>query len=647
MSIVTTFLRLAKQTFLSIAVALILFFVLIEILFYLNSWILYMPILDIVKEVAMMIVLMSFVSACLALMVAAVGCALIVLFAQKPAQKVEESVIAVAAIGSLAIIALFLLRMLKVWFEQVTGIAIRVGEAKPLLLLLVMAGCGFWIWKFGLLATGDAIRSRLARGNRAALSLIIVAVAVVAASGIAFHDYHEIQMNPVSAPRAHMPNVILLSIDTLTAGDMSLYGYPLPTTPKLSDFAKESYTFDHFFASSNWTTPTIASFISGLYPVTNGVHQSRSYFLRDDRRKNLGQALKDNGYQTAAVIANSYAHPLLLRITDSFSATTESPEEKYLASDPLFRILLRLKDYGTALWLPNTVSWTLSRDDENSLFPPELIFDRALPFFSSLKQPYFVWAHIFPPHSPYLPAAPFKYRFGNFKEFSKLEDYDEYPGTYPSELQSGIDKIRLRYDEFILDTDFRVGGFLDKLKALGRFEDSVIIVTADHGESFTRNVFGHNGPLLHQPLIHIPLLIHLPGQKEGKRIPYYAGQVDLLPTVMDLLDLPIPTWVQGESLKSAMLDGTPTSLPKFSMNLDLDSRFAPPTKGTFAVMQDGWKFVRYLATGKEELYHLASDPGEIAELAGDNPEQAKKMRDLIEVHFNLTDQAPDNRISEK
>lgn len=638
MNFVATFLRLAKQAFLNIAIALILFFVLIELTFYLSSWILYMPAFDIVKEVAMMIVLMSVVSASLAVVVATIGCVLTVPWAQKRTKRViEESIYALVAIGSLAMIAVFLLRMVKIWLGQVTGIVLRVGEVKPLILLLAIAGLGFCTWKYGLLATGDAIRSRLARGNSIVLALIIASAGVIATSGVAFHDYHEIQPNPVSAPRAHMPNVILLSIDTLAAVDMSLYGYALPTTPKLSAFANESYTFDHFFSSSNWTTPTVASFLSGLYPVTNGVHQSHSYFLQDDRKKNLGQALKDNGYQTAAVVANSYAHPLLLRIADGFSATTESPEEKYLASDPLFRILLRLKDYGTALWLPNTVSWTLSRDDENSLFPPELIFDRTLPFFSSLKPPYFVWAHIFPPHSPYLPAAPFKYQFGNFTEFSKLKDYDGYPGTYPSELQSQIDKIRLRYDEFILDTDARVGAFLDKLKALGRFDDSIIIVTADHGESFTKNVYGHNGPLLHQPLIHIPFLVHLPGQKEGKRIPYYAGQVDLLPTVMDLLDLPIPNWVQGESLKPAMLDGKPTSLPKFSMNLDLDSRFAPPTKGTFAVMQDGWKLVRYLATGKEELYHLAADPGELADAASDHPEQLKKMRGLIDAHFNLTD----------
>lgn len=276
----------------------------------------------------------------------------------------------------------------------------------------------------------------------------------------------------------------------------------------------------------------------------------------------------------------------------------------------------------------------LPKNNEDSRSPPEMVFDRTLPFFSSLQQPKFIWAHINPPHAPYLPASPFKYQFGNFKEYSSQQDFNVNFGLYDQD-QSKADQLRLRYDEYILDTDSRVGNFLAKLKAMGRFDDSIIIVTADHGESFTKGWLAHGGPFLHQPVIHIPMMIHLPRQKEGTRIASYAGQVDLLPTVMDLLNLPIPKWAEGESLKAVMLNGTPTTQPKFSMNLDSDSRFMPPSKGTFAVMHDGWKFVRYLATGKEELYHLASDPKENKDMAVINPEKTKQMRKLVYDRFSL------------
>ena len=110
MNFVATFLRLAKQAFLNIAIALILFFVLIELTFYLSSWILYMPAFDIVKEVAMMIVLMSVVSASLALLVAAIGCVLTVPWAHTRTKRViEEAIYALVAIGSLAMIAVAVL----------------------------------------------------------------------------------------------------------------------------------------------------------------------------------------------------------------------------------------------------------------------------------------------------------------------------------------------------------------------------------------------------------------------------------------------------------------------------------------------------------------------------------------------------------
>ncbi|MBF8275333.1 MAG: sulfatase [Candidatus Brocadiaceae bacterium] len=597
-----------------------------------------MPTIDIIKEVSMIVLLASFVSAGIGFLLAGIVTLVGIPF-QKTYGKTNETVYAVVNIAILAISLVFLLQLLRIWLQQVTGVIFVFGATKPLVLLLIIILFVFMVWKFNLQAVGNLIQYKLAKGNKAVLVLIALSGSVVALNGIVIHDYDEIKSSQNSSPSAGMPNVILLSIDTLTAEDMSLYGYHLPTTtPRLEAFAKASYVFDNFFSSSNWTTPSVASFISGLYPSTHGVNQHASYFLEEDRKKNLAQILKDNGYQSAAIVANGAAHPLSLMITDSFSAVTEKPVRGMIATSPISKQFFRVKNYGKHIdvWSEVFELILVTHNEENSLFPPELVFNRTLPFFSSLQQPMFVWAHILPPHSPYLPASPFKYQFGNFNNFSTLYDLVRIPGNnYPPQRQPEVEQLRLRYDEFVLDTDSQVGDFLEKLKAMGRFDDSIIIVTADHGESFTKGYWQHGGTYLHQPLIHVPMMIHLPGQREGKRIASYAGQVDLLPTVIDLLNLPIPTWVEGESLKSSMLEGKPTIQPKFSMNLEMDSRFVPPSKGTFAVMQEDWKLVRYLATGKEELYHLASDPKEGNNLIDSNPEKAKKMRELIYAHFKL------------
>jgi len=665
MSIAATFLRLAKWVFIDLTVLLLLFFLPMDVLFRLSSWVLFMPALDVVMDVSMMILLLALMSAGLALLLALASACLAlsvsgVAYArtgigwplQKVAEKIEEIVRAMFAIGTLALIVIVLLNTLKTWITVAIGGNVVSGAAKPMFVLFVLLVIGIFVgltWKYGLLAAGKVVSPHLAKGTKAVLISIVSAVIVVGLNGIPLHDYREIKANPTSSHRAAAANVILISLDALTAEDMSLYGYRLPTTPKLEAFANECYVFDNFFASSNWTTPSVASFISGLYPDTNGVHHHYGYFLEADRKKNVGQLLKDNGYQTAAIVGNANVWPLNLHISDSFLLAPIRPDERVFLKDSIFDELYRLKSNFRTKYVRN-YRWLIESllpiidalkdenvalsDDENPLWRPPL-FDQALRIIATLKQPNFIWSHIYPPHDPYMPVAPFKYKFATFKAFSMRKDYVNFGGEYPTEQQTRADQARLRYDEFILDADSRVGDFLDKLKAMGRFEDSIIMITADHGESFTKNWLTHGGRFLHQPLIHIPLLVHLPGQKDGIRVPFYASQVDLLPTVMDLLDLPIPKWAEGESLKAAMLEGKPTSMPKYSMSLDQDSRFAPPSKGTVAVMHDGWKLVRYLPTGKEELYHLQADPMEAADLVSSNPEQAKKMRDLIYARFRL------------
>ena len=264
-----------------------------------------------------------------------------------------------------------------------------LGARIPILiLLLVTVILVAWAWQFGFLAVGNVIQSGLAKGNRGVLVLIASAGMVVGVNGITLLDTHEIKTNPIPAPRADMPNVILLSLDSLTAEDMSLYGYRLRTTPKLEAFAKESFVFENYFSSSNWTLPTVASFISGMYPITSGVHEFNSYFLEEDRKKNLGQVLQDNGYQTAAIVGNGEAHPLNLWISDSFSAVTEPPT-RYL---PISRF--KLKNYRTGLWTKQTKIFSADLDlldffrtqtgasgDESYPYPAKLVFDRAIPFF--------------------------------------------------------------------------------------------------------------------------------------------------------------------------------------------------------------------------------------------------------------------------
>jgi arylsulfatase A-like enzyme len=156
-----------------------------------------------------------------------------------------------------------------------------------------------------------------------------------------------------------------------------------------------------------------------------------------------------------------------------------------------------------------------------------------------------------------------------------------------------------------------------------------VIVTADHGEMFDHNRLAHGGPDLYEGLIHIPLLIHLPGQKQGVRIEELAQQADLLPTLLDLVGAPFPSWVDGASLNPALESRTLADRYIFSMNLEPNSTFDAVTKGTVAVMDGNFKFVRYLESGKEQLYHYKTDKGEENNLVQSEPEVAQRMRNVL------------------
>lgn len=198
-------------------------------------------------------------------------------------------------------------------------------------------------------------------------------------------------------------------------------------------------------------------------------------------------------------------------------------------------------------------------------------------------------------------------------------------------LHHGVTVAQLRdaYDEMILYADHSVGEFLGWLDRTGRLDRSIVIVSADHGELFEHHRLAHGGPDLYNGVVRIPLLIHLPGQENAVRIEETAQQADLLPTLLDLIGAPLPSWSDGISLKPAF---EAKSLPDryiFSMNLEPNSTFDRITKGTVAVMDDTFKFVRYLDSGKEQLYTYRTDEGEEHNLVDSQPEVAQRMRKTL------------------
>jgi arylsulfatase A-like enzyme len=204
-------------------------------------------------------------------------------------------------------------------------------------------------------------------------------------------------------------------------------------------------------------------------------------------------------------------------------------------------------------------------------------------------------------------------------------------------------QLRDRYDELILSVDDEFGSFIRTLQEQGSYDNSIIIVSSDHGEVFTPTFVGH-GDGLSDPLIHIPLVIHLPGQKGKKMVLSPAEQVDIAPTILDYVGLSIPDWMEGESLRPFMETEIISQKPKFSMNLDKDSIHGPVRYGVVAIITEGHKLIHNFQENSFALYNLKDDHQEVNNLAEWETERVQSMYGLIRQRIVLSERNREHSI---
>jgi len=465
------------------------------------------------------------------------------------------------------------------------------------------------------------------------IAIAVVATPVVWSHGVRlFHDY-EHASDLITGP--HQPDIYLVTIDTLRADGASLYGYNRETTPNLDKFAQRSYTFDYNFANSNFTTPSTTSIETGKLPWSHRVFQGGGFLRGKNTEENLPAKLREQGYYTAMISSNLLATPFRHRTLESYTAAEYAAPTGFtglrlratnlLNCNTQFTITFSLMRFATALTtVLDRIIW---RDQYPSR--SEDVFDRAKKLLErhTSAQPVFLWAHIFPPHDPYWVPDPYR---GTFVS-KGIRNYERFVVPDPVHRQSGVavQDLRNAYDEMTLYADHSVGDFLSWLDQRGRLDQSIVIISSDHGEMFDHGRLAHGGLDLYNGLIRTPLLIHLPGQTRGLRIEDASQQADLLSTILDLIGAPVPKWSEGTSLKPLLGGKNLENRYIFSMNLEPNRIFDPITTGTVAVMDNEYKFVRYLASDKEQLYRYRTDNNEEHDLIQSEPEAAARMRKVL------------------
>ncbi len=454
------------------------------------------------------------------------------------------------------------------------------------------------------------------------------------------------------------PNVVVLVLDAMSARNLSLYGYPRPTTPNLEKFAERATVYHAHYAGGNFTTSGTASLLTGLYPWTHRAINFRGVMKRELVGADVFSALGGE-YTRLAFPQNFWAAFLLTQLQDqierllpasSFSeldymVSDAFPKDANMAARALDDFVFKLGGQPVPLVAGSLMRWAYSAQSERLPhenyperapyvfdypinFTLEKVFSGIASLFNDLQPPFFAYLHLLPPHAPYTPTN----RFHNlFKDGVKFIKKPEHP---LSEKRSNAELLLLRrqYDEYIASTDEQLGKFLEFLESSGTLENSYVFITSDHGEMFERGEAQHSTPLLYEPVIHIPLLVSAPGQKTRRDVFVPTNAVDLLPTIAQLSGGTLPPRLEGFLLPGIGDANEDPQRSSFVVEAKLNPAYRPLKKATLVLRKGNQKMIYYTGYDMEdvfEFYDLESDPEEMQDLYPQKPAEAARMKEEL------------------
>jgi arylsulfatase A-like enzyme len=470
-----------------------------------------------------------------------------------------------------------------------------------------------------------------------------------------------------SSQDSRQENILIFVFDALSARHIPLYGYPRNTTPNLARFAERATVYHSHHAGGNFTTPGTASILTGVYPWTHRAIHLYGTVQESFRDRNIFSAYPGNGF-TFAYTHNFLAEFLLQQFRSSLDLFKRTRE--LAIYDPEYSDRLFASDYNVARWseqfilrgsetkpssLFGGLLYRLLRlikvrkiaDSYGRQFPhgvPNLddvyfILEDAMNWLISelpaTRNPFLGYFHILPPHDPYDPRKDF---IGMFQD--GFIPVAKPPSPFTEGLSDEtLNKKRMDYDEYLADADAEFGRLYDAMLQNGTLDNTVLIVTADHGELFERGIMGHTTPVMYEALLHIPLLISIPGQTRRQDIVSPTSCVDLLPTLAKLTGQPAPGWTEGEVLPGFREEPVQNDRSLYAVEAKSNSKQGALNKVTVAAIKENYKFIYYRGypeTSTAELFDLANDPEELQNLANNKPSIAADLQQEIEEKLRQT-----------
>jgi arylsulfatase A-like enzyme len=413
-----------------------------------------------------------------------------------------------------------------------------------------------------------------------------------------------------TSPEAEPLNLIIIALDTFRADHLGCYGNSEVKTPYIDGLARESVLFEHAYAPATWTLPSFASTFTGLYPYHHGTVGGDHSHL-DESIPTLASVLDEAGYDNSAWVAVS--------------------------------------------WLSKTTGVTRGFDRQRTFWGTE-ISTRLYEYREELnrflrkppKRPYYVLAHYFDTHAPYRPPKPYDrmYYAGDERDPAHRSLAAIHEPTNRALIHADPDKLygwlegvtdiefpAKQYAAAITHLDNYIGEVLRHLRRSGEIDKSIIMLMADHGEHLTEHDIYFTHALPYEECLRVPFMVRLPGGRGGgRRVAEDVSLVDVMPTILELLGLPIPDGLDGVSLAATVTDGaSPPPRVLFAEHGDDDRR------NMFKAAWDREHRLIYssLAAGESvELYDRSADPLELHDLAESNDEAKNRLLEALWTFFD-------------
>ena len=438
-----------------------------------------------------------------------------------------------------------------------------------------------------------------------------------------------------TAPAQNAPQgVILIQADTLRPDHLGVYGHKRDTAPNLSRVASEGAVFQHAYAQAGWTKVSTPSIMTSLYPTTHGVAKIPDRLPAS--ATTMAEVYRTAGYATLSLSS--------VMFTGQFTNLHQGYEELHE--------LTSVGDSGG----PYTSK--TSRE----------YVDRAVDWIERHREePFFIYLHVFDPHSPYEPRRPYDTmwadpakREDHIKQREALRKTIKAPflagrgmATRGEMIEAGIDPAayigydKEWYDSSIRGMDAEIGRLMERLRAAGLDEKTAVVFLSDHGEEFHEHGRMWHGQSAYGEMVRVPLIVRWPGQVAARRVDDPVQLIDVMPTLLDMSRLTHPEGLQGQSLmpllqaasngQAGTVSAADTTWRRRPVIIEKRPEGSPEFPGALestAIIDGQWKLIHNTTRPPDrpefELFDYASDPLDQTNLADKHPDVVKRLAKTIE-----------------